>query len=57
MADQGGAYGCGVAAGGCGGCGEDSKANAIKYEKIMKLLRLTAEKESLEISIIMMINS
>lgn len=27
MADQGGAYGCGVAAGGCGGCEEDCRSN------------------------------
>ena len=27
MADQGGAYGCGVAAGGCGCCGEDCRTN------------------------------
>ena len=33
MADKGEAYGCGVAAGGCGGCGEDWKANVIKCEK------------------------
>lgn len=30
MADQGEAYGCGVAAGGCGGCGEDCRRDGLE---------------------------